>query len=335
MSDQAKNPTEDRAETRLRQELTQLDVKRKTIEHEADAIYLELTTPPDEGIEPMGIDTPLVDQDGYPRADIDIYRTRTLRRRFCELKTDHKEITKKIESMLVQLAAMTVGRFKSECIDIIPCPTNLSFQNPCVKAEEQKELACRRAPKPKPKYDPVTGKWVVMNWDGTVAGIPDGDQRLFEDVDRQMSGLTGEDDVSSLGSSIMNSTRSITTADHEPRPPAAVLRDSTGELTKPFARVDAVAAESPAQQAGLKEEDLIINFGPIHADNHDHLKAIAELVTEAAAEKESLDISLLRRVADVENGDDEDKWQNLNLKITPRPWIGRGFLGCHIVPYSR
>ena len=101
----------DPAESILRQELTKLDITRKTLEHEADAIYLELTTPPDEGIEPMGIDTPLVDQDGYPRGDIDLYRTRTLRRRFRELKTDHKEISKRIEQLLVQLATMKVGGF--------------------------------------------------------------------------------------------------------------------------------------------------------------------------------------------------------------------------------
>ena len=101
---------ENNEETMLRKELAKLDVQRKSMEHEVDAIFLELTTPPDEGVEPMGIDTPLVDQDGYPRGDIDLYRTRTMRRRFRELKTDHKEISKKIESMLTQLAAMKVGR---------------------------------------------------------------------------------------------------------------------------------------------------------------------------------------------------------------------------------
>lgn len=96
------------AEAMLRDELTKLDVKKKTMEHEADAIFLELTTPPGEGITPMGIDTPLVDQDGYPRGDIDLYRCRTLRRRFRELKTDHQEISSTIESLLVQLSALKV-----------------------------------------------------------------------------------------------------------------------------------------------------------------------------------------------------------------------------------
>jgi 26S proteasome non-ATPase regulatory subunit 9 len=103
-------PKTNQAEDVIRKELTKLDVKKKTIEHEADAIFLELTTPPGEGVEPMGIDTPLVDQDGYPRGDLDIYRCRTLRRRFRELKTDHKEISNKIESLLIQLTALKVCR---------------------------------------------------------------------------------------------------------------------------------------------------------------------------------------------------------------------------------
>ena len=78
------------------------------MQHEADAIFLELTSPPSEGVEPMGIDTPLVDREGYPRGDIDIYRARTLRQRFRVLHTDHKETEQEIENLLQQLAVMKV-----------------------------------------------------------------------------------------------------------------------------------------------------------------------------------------------------------------------------------
>jgi 26S proteasome regulatory subunit N4 len=92
----------------LRKVLATLDVQRKAMENEADVIYLELTTPPDDGIEPMGVDTALVDPEGYPRADIDVYRARTLRNRFRILQTDHKEISQKMDGLLVQLAALKV-----------------------------------------------------------------------------------------------------------------------------------------------------------------------------------------------------------------------------------
>lgn len=100
-------------EQTLRKTLASLDVQRKAMELEADAIFLELTTPPADGVEPMGINTPLVDREGYPRGDIDVYRARTQRGRFAVLKTDHKEIQGKIEGLLLQLARLKV-RF-AEC----------------------------------------------------------------------------------------------------------------------------------------------------------------------------------------------------------------------------
>lgn len=100
----------DEEETVLRKTLASLDAQRKALEHEADAILLELTTPPEEGVEPMGLDTPLVDFDGYPRNDIDVYRARSQRNRFNVIKTDHKELERKIEALLLQLASMKVRK---------------------------------------------------------------------------------------------------------------------------------------------------------------------------------------------------------------------------------
>ena len=103
--------TKDNEELTLRKTLASLDVQRNAIKDEADAIIAELMTPPEEGIQPMGLDTPLIDQDGYPRGDIDVYRARSQRNRFRVLKTDHKEIEGKIEVFLIQLASLKV-RYK-------------------------------------------------------------------------------------------------------------------------------------------------------------------------------------------------------------------------------
>ena len=172
-----------------------------------------------------------------------------------------------------------------------------------------------------------------MNWDGTIAGIPGGELRSFSELD-QLSGMTGDtelgqdDGFNSLGSSLVNSARSASTADNEPRPPAVVLPQSRSVLNPPFARIDAIASGSPAEHAGLKEEDLIVSFGPIHAQDNNHLKAIAELVPEVANENRSIEIVVLRRRIE------ENEWESLTLKISPRPWSGRGLLGFHLVPYA-
>ena len=57
----------------------------------------------------MGINTPLVDREGYPRADIDVFRARTLRKRFIEVQNDYKAMQKKIERGLVELQAISVS----------------------------------------------------------------------------------------------------------------------------------------------------------------------------------------------------------------------------------
>lgn len=57
------------------------------------------------------------------------------------------------------------------------------------------------------------------------------------------------------------------------------LQDSTSEvLDPPFAKVNSVVENSPADAAGLKAGDLIRNFGYVNRDNHDGLKKVAECV---------------------------------------------------------
>ncbi|XP_030073591.1 26S proteasome non-ATPase regulatory subunit 9 [Microcaecilia unicolor] len=53
----------------------------------------------------VGMDGPLVDIEGYPRADIDLYQVRTARHSIICLQNDHKTIMKEIEEALHQLHA--------------------------------------------------------------------------------------------------------------------------------------------------------------------------------------------------------------------------------------
>jgi len=93
-----------------RQTLLSLDARRQALEMEASAIIDELTREQEDGGIPMGIDTPLVDHDGYPRSDIDVYRARTLRKRLKEIKTDRASLMEQLEVGLVKVAAEEVCR---------------------------------------------------------------------------------------------------------------------------------------------------------------------------------------------------------------------------------
>jgi len=93
--------------------------------------------------------------------------------------------------------------------------------------------------------------------------------------------------------------------------------------SKPFAKVDGVAPGSPAAEAGLKRDDLVLKFGSLghQSFTSSSLTPLAELVAES--ENRTLPIK-------VQRGSDQ-----VVLRLTPRKgWGGRGMLGCHIVPYS-
>ncbi|CAE6415924.1 unnamed protein product [Rhizoctonia solani] len=101
--------------------------------------------------------------------------------------------------------------------------------------------------------------------------------------------------------------------------------DTSAQLQSlvPFARVDGVAPNSPAQQAGLQREDLILAFGSLTARSFSNssLQPLAQLV--ASHENQQLAVKVRR------NGSE------ITLDFIPRSgWGGRGMLGCHIVPYS-
>jgi len=51
------------------------------------------------------MDQPLVDREGYPRADIDVYQVRTARHKIICLKNDLRDLTRKIEEAIHNLHA--------------------------------------------------------------------------------------------------------------------------------------------------------------------------------------------------------------------------------------
>ncbi|TQV97254.1 hypothetical protein V2A60_000123 [Cordyceps javanica] len=104
-----------------------------------------------------------------------------------------------------------------------------------------------------------------------------------------------------------------------------VLPDTGAQsLDPPFAKVDGVSPNSPAELAGLKVDDEIRNFGYVNWSNHDSLKKVAECVTGNEGRNIFIRVTRPSGVASREE---------LRLTLTPRrDWGGRGMLGCHITP---
>jgi 26S proteasome regulatory subunit N4 len=289
-----------------RQSVKALNIQRQSLEMESDAIVSELTAvnPEQPTAPPMGVDTPLTDAEGFPRNDIDVFRARTLRGRLAEIKTDHRRLMQDIERLLHQIALL---------------------QRPEKVALEHQELEARLESKPKPKFDPVTGKWVVRNWDGTIAGAGrKSEHRAFEEISSNDSLPVAVGTEVATAATPMDSDESAIAATSPTADTASVsLVHAAAEVTpnqKPLARVESVATASPAAAAGLQPDDLILSFGPIT----ESLSDVSDLVRLAAADNAVVELRVLR------SGGLNDIL--IVLRLQPRPWNGRGLLGCHIVP---
>ncbi|EHA57451.1 hypothetical protein MCOR27_011042 [Pyricularia oryzae] len=115
------------------------------------------------------------------------------------------------------------------------------------------------------------------------------------------------------------------TANRQQEQQASQLTDSVPEtLELPFAKVNSVVDNSPADSAGLKAGDLVRNFGYVNRTNHDGLKKVAECVQ--GNEGQTILVKVSRSTG-------SGQTQELQLSIRPRrDWGGRGLLGCHIIP---
>jgi 26S proteasome regulatory subunit N4 len=294
-----------------KQKLSTLHVQRQALESEAEAIISELTTPPAPDVRPAGIDDPLVDREGYPRGDVDVYRVRTLRGRLAEIKTDRQSLLDESERLLHQLAML---------------------QNPGKAAAVQAEAAARVAPKPKPKFDPVSGKWVVRNWDGTLSGSGSGsgDRGSNEGRGRSFDALAAASSEQSLSSAALAAQASLDAS----APASSVSLDESYRSVRPFARVNSVAESSPASLAGLRPDDLLLRFGTAqidgaaHEDSDSVMAFVGQTVPQLASQGSSVQVVVRRST------DPSAVSNTLQLTLTPRPWAGRGLLGCHIVPYK-
>lgn len=279
----------------LQQKLKSLQSKREDLSLESKAIHSELTSSPGDGVEPIGIDTPLVDKEGYPRNDVDIYRARDLRRRWHEIQNDLQSIMNELETKLVQLAAFD---------------RNVE--------DDEAEMKARLAKKPKPKYDAVSGKWCVRNWDGTVAGLEGGHQYNFDNLEETDRAIPNE------------ASKALLTQQ-------TGLKDGPTMISSdPFCVIDSVEPCSPAEEAGLKEHDMITNFGSIDHSNHKNLSALAEMVLGAASAGSSLAVKVERQVLASPSIREEtgvaSNVEHLEIQVFPKRWSGRGLLGCHMQP---
>ena len=282
----------------------------------------------------MGIDTPLVDVDGFPRNDVDVYRARHLRRRFKEIQTDVAAIEGELECGLAGLAGGGgggSGGSGSGTAGGIANPTAVGGGTAGETTDD--ETAKRRAPKPPPKFDARSGRWVVRNWDGSLSGAEGGEGRSFDDLARGSTGelataiiarSPGENGGEGASAAAAGSGATSTAS---ARRRARVQYDGP---TTPFAVIDEVSPLSPASDAGLLVDDAVLRFGTVDHTTPEGFRAVATLVPAAAERRGAIEVVVRRKGREL--GGVVEVVTTEVLELRPRGWEGRGLLGCHVRP---
>lgn len=113
--------------------------------------------------------------------------------------------------------------------------------------------------------------------------------------------------------SILGAVQSASFNNAVPRNSPAAM-DVDVIIRRPFAVIDEITDASPAAEDGLQLGDQVLKFGTVEAGDN--------LLERLAAEGRKNQGNAVPVVIMRQGG-------LINLAVTPRPWQGRGLLGCH------
>ena len=74
---------------------------------------------------------------------------------------------------------------------------------------------------------------------------------------------------------------------------------------------------SPADIAGIRYDDLVIEFGSLNATNFKELTQISDIVKHRQNERVLIRVQRDNKIHE--------------LQLVPKVWSGRGLLGCNVV----
>lgn len=116
-------------------------------------------------------------------------------------------------------------------------------------------------------------------------------------------------------------------------PAPALTSESVSQIdmnlvSGPMAKLDQVLEGSPAADAGIREDDLLLQFGTITSNTEAYLNSIVQLVGRNV--NQPIPIVVQRTKLGSIGGT-----ERLALSIVPKPWGGRGLMGCHLTPIQQ
>ena len=136
------------------------------------------------------------------------------------------------------------------------------------------------------------------------------------EIETTLQALHGENAVAGTCSSSSSSSSS-----------SSRIRGSGDEVievvtatSKAFAIVDEILDGSPAATANIHDGDELLQFGLVTSATNDSLNALPAVVRD----------HVHRPIACVVRR----KGELINVVLVPKPWGGRGLLGCHFTPIT-
>jgi hypothetical protein len=301
--------------------LNQLVAQRELLETEADAIGSELMSPGVRGEPPAGIKTPLVDKDGFPRGDIDIYRVKLLRGRLACINTDHKRLMKEIENEIHALHQSAPN-----------APLSRHASERSVSASGAEALLVAHVDV-KPKLSVPTTPGVGAS-SGRVADNP-------SSVTQDIAAPCAEPSSSSIQSSFVAAqyytVRPFATLDQIlPGSPAHAAGLQDGDALLRFGHVmlagTAVGGEMPSSEAGMPQ--------PLYRSASACMEQVPAVVNAAYQSGKSIRVVVRKVGVGVARGSGGGIADAIDMAssvveervLTPQLWSGRGLLGVHLTP---
>ncbi|CAD8051820.1 unnamed protein product [Paramecium sonneborni] len=106
-------------------------------------------------------------------------------------------------------------------------------------------------------------------------------------------------------------------------------KQNENDLIKPFAYLEDVIKESPADKAGFKINDFLIRFGIIDHSNHNRLQNLYDYIKNQ--QNKQINVKIVRLLVpsiNIKNIDfSTESYIIMDMTITPQAWNGKGLLG--------
>eukprot|EP00397_Hematodinium_sp_SG-2012_P052305 GEMP01061772.1.p1 GENE.GEMP01061772.1~~GEMP01061772.1.p1 ORF type:complete len:217 (+),score=40.91 GEMP01061772.1:43-693(+) len=116
----------------------------------------------------------------------------------------------------------------------------------------------------------------------------------------------------------------------DPISPVPERRESVGQVQQPmvettnaFALIDEVNSDSPAIAAGFAVGDTVVSFGGICREGRTTQECFQEIQQLVPRSVDTPVPVIIRRGL-----------LEMTISVTPKPWAGRGLLGCHLAPLN-